>query len=415
LDSDLGKIKQKSVNQEEITSQCRDASGLNSAININQPANTNGEQRTSDLSNKLSVEKVLMPISFKGNSVVTEASVVNNGSNIQTINSDSVIRHVNFNTTNTDKLEHVSGVSYQSPLSNLLSSQNVQLHIPSSVDIINSLTASPKRRQLPVLQQDNEHRKVTVSKIVDSTEKLTKVKPSPIKPKKPFADLKLNLDEFESANHAIDGDFNLDLEDFKSAKNLLDSGAKIDLDNLDSDRQSSQSSHHDLLPEKAVSKDNKSGNTKSRPGGPSHGKDRKRNKHHFGVKDSKLRSIMSPIQEDPAKLSTKRIDDHAKFVLSKTSVNKDSKLSESESKDIVKPRIDSSSERLSRADKPIEHKRSHSGKRRSASASRLERTTKELEDVKDKLSSLSPIPPDADRIPKPPPGHAPKNAAVLAR
>jgi hypothetical protein len=76
----------------------------------------------------------------------------------------------------------------------------------------------------------------------------------------------------------------------------------------------------------------------------------------------------------------------------------------SESKDIVKPRIDSSSERLSRADKPIEHKRSHSGKRRSASASRLERTTKELEDVKDKLSSLSPIPPDADRIPKPPPG-----------
>jgi hypothetical protein len=64
--------------------------------------------------------------------------------------------------------------------------------------------------------------------------------------------LKLNLDEFESANHAIDGDFNLDLEDFKSAKNLLDSGAKIDLDNLDSDRQSSQSSHHDLLPEKAV-------------------------------------------------------------------------------------------------------------------------------------------------------------------
>ena len=415
LDSDLGKIKQKSVNQEEITSQCRDASGLNSAININQPANTNGEQRTSDLSNKLSVEKVLMPISFKGNSVVTEASVVNNGSNIQTINSDSVIRHVNFNTTNTDKLEHVSGISYQSPLSNLLSSQNVQLHIPSSVDIINSLTASPKRRQLPVLQQDNEHRKVTVSKIVDSTEKLTKVKPSPIKPKKPFADLKLNLDEFESANHAIDGDFNLDLEDFKSAKNLLDSGAKIDLDNLDSDRQSSQSSHHDLLPEKAVSKDNKSGSTKSRPGGPSHGKDRKRNKHHFGVKDSKLRSIMSPIQEDPAKLSTKRIDDHVKFVLSKTSVNKDSKLSESESKDIVKPRIDSSSERLSRADKPIEHKRSHSGKRRSASASRLERTTKELEDVKDKLSNLSPIPPDADRIPKPPPGHAPKNAAVLAR
>jgi hypothetical protein len=68
-----------------------------------------------------------------------------------------------------------------------------------SVDIINSLTASPKRRQLPVLQQDNEHRKVTVSKIVDSTEKLTKVKPSPIKPKKPFADLKLNLDEFVNA------------------------------------------------------------------------------------------------------------------------------------------------------------------------------------------------------------------------
>jgi hypothetical protein len=101
---------------------------------------------------------------------------------LASVTTELPLKLIGIRTFSTDNLLLKSD---QSPLSNLLSSQNVQLHIPSSVDIINSLTASPKRRQLPVLQQDNEHRKVTVSKIVDSTEKLTKVKPSPIKPKKP--------------------------------------------------------------------------------------------------------------------------------------------------------------------------------------------------------------------------------------
>ncbi|XP_052106929.1 uncharacterized protein LOC127739300 isoform X1 [Mytilus californianus] len=412
---------------------------------------------------KISVDKTINPVKFDITDTLkpVEISVNKSGTNITDKTTDSILRCIDDNVP-TDKVGHVTDVSYQSPLSNLLSNPGPQLHIPTSLEIINSLPSSPKRRQLPVIQQDTESRKITVSKNTESLEKavsknselLNKVNSKksgsvenlvkktdeslekvlkkntelseklvhkkfelpgkvvkPAVPKKPAIEIKLNLDEFESSNQTLnimDMDDHLDLDDFESAKHLFDSGAKIDLDNLDSDRQSSHSSHHD---DKAINKNKKEtkpviSNLKSES---QRGKVRKHNKLHFGVKDGKLvRNTMSPILEDPSKL----VKDQLRSSSSKTSIKKDSK--ESDSKEKLKS--DSSNERLSRADKPPDQKRSNSVKlKRSSSASRLDRTTKDLEDVKDKLSSLSPNPPDADRLPKPPPGHAPKNAAVLAR
>ncbi|CAG2215256.1 TTBK [Mytilus edulis] len=412
---------------------------------------------------KISVDKTINPVKLDITDTLKPVKTSDNDSGIHITDktSDSILRCLDDNVP-TDKVGHVTDVSYQSPLSNLLSNPGPQLHIPTSLEIINSLPSSPKRRQLPVIQQDNESRKITVSKNTESLEKavsknselLNKVNSKksgsvenlvnktdeslekvmkkntelseklvhkkvelptkvvkPVIPKKPAIEIKLNLDEFKSSNQTInimEMDDHLDLDDFESAKHLFDSGAKIDLDNLDSDRQSSHSSHHD---DKAINKDKKE--TKpvisSLKSESQRGKVRKHNKLHFGVKDGKLvRNTMSPILEDPSKL----VKEQLRISSSKTSIKKDSK--ESESKEKLKS--DSLNERLSRADKPADQKRSNSVKvKRSSSASRLDRTTKDLEDVKDKLSSLSPNPPDADRLPKPPPGHAPKNAAVLAR
>ncbi|CAC5370995.1 unnamed protein product [Mytilus coruscus] len=44
-------------------------------------------------------------------------------------------------------------------------------NVPTILEIINSLPSSPKRRQLPVIQQDTESRKITVSKNTESLEK----------------------------------------------------------------------------------------------------------------------------------------------------------------------------------------------------------------------------------------------------